>query len=81
MRRAGGRPAVRGGQLGTGIVPLPVTLPVLPASPQLAALRLDAGRAGPWYTARTNPEDAAQARGTTDQLAAILLGEQHAPDQ
>jgi len=46
-----------------------------------AALQLAAGRDGPWHEGWTDPEDAAQARRTTDQLAAIFLREQHSQDQ
>jgi hypothetical protein len=42
-----------------------------------AALQLAAGRDGPWHDGWTDPEDAAQTRQTTDQLAAIFLREQH----
>ena len=44
----------------------------------LKALLLAAGRNGPWHATRTSPEDAAQARQTTDQLAAVFLNEAHA---
>jgi hypothetical protein len=47
----------------------------------LRALLLAAGRDGPWHATRTNPQDVAQARETTDQLAAILISEQYAQDQ
>jgi len=46
-----------------------------------AALQLAAGRDGPWHDGWTDPEDAARARRTTDQLAAIFLREQHSQDQ
>ena len=46
-----------------------------------AALQLAAGRDGPWHDGWIDPEDAARARRTTDQLAAIFLREQHSQDQ
>lgn len=49
--------------------------------PALEALLFAAGRDGPWHEGWTDPETAAQARETTDQLAAILLREQHSQDQ
>jgi len=46
-----------------------------------AALQL-ADRAGrPWREGWADPEDAAQARRTTDRLASIFLREQHSQDQ
>src|SRR5262249_331750 len=46
-----------------------------------AALQLAAGQDGPWHDGWNDPEDAARARRTTDQLAAIFLREQHSQDQ
>jgi hypothetical protein len=47
----------------------------------LEALLLAAGRDGPWHKAWTDPGTAAQARQTTDHLAAIFYREQHSQDQ
>lgn len=47
----------------------------------LEALLAAAGRDGPWHHGWTDPEDAAQARQTTDRLAAILLREEHSHEQ
>ena len=47
----------------------------------LEALLFVAGRDGAWHEGWTDPEDAARARWTTDQLAAILSREQHSQDQ
>src|SRR5215475_14572503 len=49
---------------------LPAAEPELNTS-ALAALLLAAGRAGPWHKGWADPETAARARQTTDQLAAI----------
>jgi alpha-glucosidase len=46
----------------------------------LQALLFAAGPDGPWHDGWVNPEDAAQARRTTNQLTAILR-EQHSQDQ
>jgi hypothetical protein len=46
-----------------------------------AALQLAAGRDGPWRDGWIDPENAARARRTTGQLAAIFLREQHSQDQ
>ena len=46
----------------------------------LEALLIAAGREGPWHRGWADPETAAQARQTTDQLAAILLREAHSQD-
>jgi hypothetical protein len=46
----------------------------------LEALLFAAGRDGLLHEGWTNPEAAAQARQTTDQLTAILLREQHSQD-
>lgn len=59
---------------------LPATDPELHAS-ALEALLLAAGRDGPWHDGWTDPEDAAQARHTTDNIAAIFLREQHSHEQ
>jgi hypothetical protein len=45
------------------------------------ALLLAAGRDGPWHDGWVNPQATAQARQTTDRLAAILLREEHSHDQ
>jgi alpha-glucosidase len=47
----------------------------------LEALLLAAGRDGPWHGYWANPEDAAQARQTTNRLAAILQRQEHSQDQ
>jgi Domain of unknown function (DUF4259) len=47
----------------------------------LQALLLAAGRDGPWHEGWDNPESAAQARQTSDQVTAILLLEQRSQDQ
>lgn len=47
----------------------------------LKALLLAAGRNGPWHATRTSPNDATQARQTTDQLAEVFLHEAHVHDQ
>jgi alpha-glucosidase len=47
----------------------------------LEALLTAAGRDGPWHDGWVDPEAAAQARETTDRLAAILLREEHSQDQ
>jgi Domain of unknown function (DUF4259) len=47
----------------------------------LEALLVAAGRDGPWHDGWVDPEAAAQARQTTDRLAAILLREEHSHDQ
>jgi hypothetical protein len=47
----------------------------------LQALLAAAGRDGPWHDGWVDPQDAAQARQTTDRLAAILLREEHSHDQ
>jgi alpha-glucosidase len=45
------------------------------------ALLVAAGRDGLWHDAWANPEEAARARQTTDQLAAIFFSEHHSQDQ
>jgi hypothetical protein len=47
----------------------------------LEALLFAAGPDGPWHAGWTEPENAAQARHTTDHLAAIFFREQHSQDQ
>jgi alpha-glucosidase len=47
----------------------------------LEALLVAAGRDGPWHDGWVDTEIAAQARQTTDRLAAILLREEHSQDQ
>jgi alpha-glucosidase len=47
----------------------------------LEALLVAAGRDGPWHDGWADPETAAQARQTTNHLAAILLREEHSQDQ
>jgi hypothetical protein len=47
----------------------------------LEALLVAAGRDGPWHDGWTSPQAAAQARQTTDQLAAILMREEHSHEQ
>lgn len=47
----------------------------------LEALLVPAGRGGPWHDGWTDPEAAAQARQTTDRLAAILLRQEHSREQ
>ena len=59
-----------------GAILLPAADPELNAS-ALEALLLVAGRDGPWHAGWSDPETAAQARQTTDQLAAIFFREQH----
>jgi hypothetical protein len=59
---------------------LPAANPELNAS-ALEALLLAAGRDGPWHEGWSDPEDAAQARHTTDHLAAIFFREQHSQNQ
>jgi hypothetical protein len=59
---------------------LPATDPELDVS-ALEALLLAAGRDGPWHVGWTDPEDAAQARQTTDHIAAIFFREQHSHEQ
>ena len=54
--------------------------PELTAS-ALEALLIAAGQDGPWHDGWVDPESAAQARQTTDRLAAILLREEHSRDQ
>jgi hypothetical protein len=43
----------------------------------LDALLVAAGPDGPWHDGWVDPQAAAQARQTTDRLAAILLREEH----
>lgn len=45
------------------------------------ALLIAAGPDGPWHEGWTDPQAAAQARQTTDQLDAIFFREQHAGEQ
>jgi len=59
---------------------VPAPDPELNAS-ALQALLVTAGRDGPWHDGWSDPETAAQARRTTDQLASILLREEHSQDQ
>lgn len=59
---------------------IPAPDPELTAS-ALQALILAAGRDGPWHEGWTNPESAAEARQTSDQVTAILLRSQHSQDQ
>jgi Domain of unknown function (DUF4259) len=59
---------------------VPASDPELNAS-ALEALLVAAGRDGPWHNGWVDPETAAQARQTTDRLAAILLREEHSQDQ
>jgi Domain of unknown function (DUF4259) len=59
---------------------VPGSDPELNAS-ALEALLVAAGRDGPWHDGWVDTETAAQARQTTDQLAAILLREEHSQDQ
>jgi hypothetical protein len=59
---------------------LTTTDPELDAS-AWEALLLAAGRDGPWHVGWTDPEDAAQARQTTDRIAAIFFREQHSHEQ
>jgi uncharacterized protein DUF4259 len=47
----------------------------------LEALQRAAGRDGPWHDGWTDPEAAAQARRTTDELAAIFFRDQHSHEQ
>ena len=47
----------------------------------LKALLVAAGRDGPWHDGWVDPETAAQARQTTNRLAAILMREEHSQDQ
>ena len=47
----------------------------------LEALLIAAGRDGPWHDGWADPETVAEARQTTDGLAAILLREEHSQDQ
>lgn len=47
----------------------------------LQALLIAAGRTGPWHDGWSDPETAAQARHTTDQVASILLRKEHSQDQ
>jgi Domain of unknown function (DUF4259) len=59
---------------------------VLPPDPELShsaleALQVAAGRDGPWHDGWADPKTAAQARQTTDQIAAILMREEHSQDQ
>jgi alpha-glucosidase len=63
-----------------GTILLPAADPELNAS-AMEALLLAAGRDGPWHAGWSDPETAAQARQTTDQLAAIFFREQHSQDQ
>lgn len=63
-----------------GAILLPAADPELNASAS-EALKLAAGRDGPWHEGWFDPEDAAHARQTTDQLAAIFFREQHSQDQ
>jgi hypothetical protein len=59
---------------------VPAPDPELNAS-ALEALLVAAGRDGPWHDGWVDPETAAHARRTTDQLASILLREEHSQDQ
>jgi alpha-glucosidase len=45
------------------------------------ALLLVAGRDGAWHNGWINPEEATQARQTSNHLTAIFLREQHSQDQ
>src|SRR5215475_15861231 len=63
-----------------GTILLPAADPEVNAS-AFEALLLVAGRDGPWHAGWSDPETAAQARQTTDQLAAIFFREQHSQDQ
>ena len=54
--------------------------PELSAS-ALETLLVAAGRDGPWHDGWVDPETAAEARRTTDRLAAILRPEEHSRDQ
>lgn len=47
----------------------------------LEALLVAAGPDGPWHDGWVNPGLAAEARQTTDRLAAILRGGERSPDQ
>lgn len=61
---------------GISAVLVPVPDPALCAS-ALEALLAAAGRDGPWHDGWVDPETAAEARQTTDRLAAILVREGH----
>ena len=54
--------------------------PELSAS-ALEALLVAAGPDGPWHDGWVNPETAAEARHTTDRLAATLRRDEHSQDQ
>lgn len=59
---------------------IPAPDPELSASAR-EALLVAAGRDGPWHDGWADPQTAAQARQSTDRLAAILLREEHSQDQ
>lgn len=59
---------------------------LIPAADELntsawEALLVVAGRDGPWHEGWADPQTAAKARQTTDQLAAIFFREQHSGEQ
>jgi hypothetical protein len=65
---------------GAGTILLPTADPELNAS-AWEALLFAAGRDSPWHAGWSDPETAAQAQQTTDQLVAIFFREQHSQDQ